>query len=98
MSDVNNVFVRADAAEFGNNIIRQVRRLDFEAPSAVRGTADGTLLFCPAKRIQAEGWPMMHGIAARIHLLFEAQQAEMPGLVRTKSGNFDIVAKQVGIF
>ena len=37
-------------------------------------------------------------IPARIDFIFELQQHQMPGLMRTETGHLNIVVQEVGIF
>ena len=94
---IHDVFIGADAVEFGHVVIRQLAAFDLQTPARMGRTADGPLLFGPAQRVEAERGPMVFGIAAGINLIFEPQQTEMAGIVRAEARDFDIVTEQVGI-
>src|SRR5207302_2365011 len=68
-----------------------------QSPAGVCGAADGALLFGPAQSVEAERWPMFVGIAAGVHLVFEAEETEVAALMGAESGDFDVVANEVGI-
>src|SRR5438128_12545844 len=63
----------------------------------MRRAHHGTLSFGPPQRIQTERWPVLFRITTGINLLFQAEQAQMPRLMRAESGHLDIVMKQVWI-
>lgn len=98
VGNVDDVFVGADAFEGRDGVVGEFGGIDFEAPAGMGRAGDGALFFGPLEGVEAEGGPMMHGIAAGIHLLLEAKEAEMAGLMRAETGDFDVVAEDVGIF
>ena len=61
------------------------------------GTADRSLFLRPLEGIQAEGWPVMRGIATRMNLFFQSEQAEVSGAVRSETGYLDVVPEQVRV-
>src|SRR2546426_7973815 len=78
-------------------IIGKLITLHRQAPTGMRRTYDGPLLFRPAQRVQTQGGPVVFGIAAGVNLFLEPEQTKMPRLVRTEAGNFNIISQQVRI-
>ena len=92
---VHDVFVRTDAVERRHLVARQHRLRLHEPPTAVRRAAHRALLFRPAQRAEPERGPVRDGIAARIHLLAQQQQAKVAALVRTEAAHFHVVADEI---
>src|SRR5438552_440486 len=56
-----------------------------------------SLLFRPAQCVQAKRRPMIFRFAAGINFFLQTQEAKMPRLMRSESGNFHIVPEQIRI-
>src|SRR5688572_5792654 len=63
----------------------------------MRRTRHRALFLGPAERVQAERGPVLRGVAARIHLLLQAQEAEVSVAMRTEAGDLDVVAEQIRV-
>src|SRR5437764_13253698 len=63
----------------------------------MRRPTHGALFFGPTQGVQAKRRLMLFRIATRINLLLQPQQAEVAGLVRSESRNFNVVAEQIRI-
>src|SRR5436190_380337 len=59
--------------------------------------ADSALLFGPTQAVQAKGRPMVLRFATGIDLFLEAEQTEMPRVVRAEAGDFDVVTEQIRV-
>src|SRR5262245_2751178 len=82
---IDDVLVRADAVEWGNDVVRQLRRVHLEAESRMGGPAHRSLALRPSQRVQPERGPVFEGGATRVDLFVEPQQHEMTGLMRPEA-------------
>src|SRR5437016_4447329 len=97
MSDIDDVFVGADAIVSGHIEIRDLLAFHGESITGMGRAGYCALFFGPAQGVQSKSRPMALRITARINLLLQAQQTEMAGLMRAEAGDLDVIAEQVGI-
>src|SRR5262245_51109907 len=77
---VNAVFVRADAVESRQFVIRQDVALQLQSPARMRDPYDCALPLRPLQDRQIPCGPILQNLSARIILLFQAQQHKMAAM------------------
>ena len=95
MGDIDDVFVGTDTIVRWNFKIRELVAFACQPPTGVRGSDNGALLLGPLEGVEAERRPVVFGVAAGIHLVFELEEAKVAALMRAEAGDFDVVSEEI---
>src|SRR5262249_29793053 len=94
VSDVHHVLVSANAIESRNGVVWQCITLEFQTPAGMREPHRCLLRLSPAENRQVPRWPILDALGARVILILEIEENQMPAVARGKPRDFQVIMQQ----